>query len=39
MALEVNLMFNSDPARYTGTNADNAKMAYATSYLSGSAKE
>ena len=37
--MQLNLMFNSDPARYTGTNADNAKIAYAASYLSGSAKE
>ena len=37
--MQLNLIFNSDPARYTGTNADNAKIAYAASYLSGSAKE
>ena len=37
--IQLNLMFNSDPARYTGTNADNAKSAYAASYLSASAKE
>ena len=39
MGFELNLMFNSDPARYTGTNADNSKIAYAASYLSRSAKE
>ena len=37
--MKLNLMFNSDSARYTGTNADNAKIAYVASYLSGSAKE
>ena len=37
--MQLNLIFNSDPARYTGTNADNAKIAYAASFLSGSAKE
>ena len=37
--MQLNLIFSSDPARYTGTNADNAKIAYAASYLSGSAKE
>ena len=37
--MQLNLIFNWDPARYTGTNADNAKIAYAASYLSRSAKE
>ena len=37
--MQLNLMFNSDPARSTGTNADNAKIACVASYLSGSAKE
>ena len=37
--MQLNLIFNSDPDRYTGPNADNAKIAYAASYLSGSAKE
>ena len=37
--MQLNLIFNSDPARYTGTNADNAKIGYAASFLSGSAKE
>ena len=37
--MQLNLMFNSDPDRYTGNNADNAKMAYATSFLSGSGTE
>ena len=37
--MQLNLIFNSDPDRYTGTNADNAKIAYSASYLSGSAKE
>ena len=37
--MQLNLIFNSDPDRYTGANADNAKIAYAASYLSGSAKE
>ena len=37
--MQLNLMFNFDLGRYTGTNADNAKIAYAASYLSGSAKE
>ena len=32
-------MINLDPDRYTGTNADNAKIHYAASYLWGSAKE
>ena len=36
--MQLNLIFNSDPDRYTGTNAGNAKIAYAASYLSGSAK-
>ena len=39
MTLELNLIFNSDPARYTGTNADNSKIAYAASYISRSAKQ
>ena len=37
--MKLNLIFNSDPDRYTGSNADNAKIAYAASFLSGSAKE
>ena len=37
--MQLNLIFNSDPARYTGTNGDNAKIAYGASFLSGSAKE
>ena len=37
--MQLNLIFNSDPDRYTEANADNAKIAYAASYLSGSAKE
>ena len=37
--MQLNLIFNSDPDRYTGNNADNAKIAYAASFLSGSAKE
>ena len=37
--MQLNLIFNSDPARHTGTNADNAKIVYTASYLSGSAKE
>ena len=37
--MQLNLIFNSDPDRYTGTNADNAKIAYAASFLAGSAKE
>lgn len=35
----LNLIFNSDPDRYTGPNADNAKIAYAASFLSRSAKK
>ena len=27
--MQLNLTFNPEPARYTGTNADNAKIAYA----------
>ena len=37
--MQLNLIFNSDPYCYTGVNSDTAKIAYATSYLSGSAKE
>ena len=37
--MQLNLIFNSDPDQYTGTNADNAKIAYAASFLAGSAKE
>ena len=37
--MQLNLIFNSDPDRYTGANADNAKTAYAASFLAGSAKE
>ena len=37
--MQLNLIFNSYPDRYTGTNADNAKIAYAASFLAGSAKE
>ena len=37
--MQLNLIFNSDPDRYTGTNANNAKLAYAASFLAGSAKE
>ena len=37
--MQLNLIFNSDPDRYTGVNADNAKIAYAASFLLGSAKE
>ena len=37
--MQLNLIFNSDPDRYTGPNADNAKIAYAASYLAGSANE
>ena len=37
--MQLNIMFNSDPDRYTGVNTDNAKIAYAASFLSGSAKE
>ena len=37
--MQLNLMFNSDPDRYTGVNADNAKIAYAASFLSDPAKE
>ena len=37
--IQLNLIFNSDPDRYTGANADNAKIAYAASFLAGSAKE
>ena len=37
--IQLNLMFNSEPDRYTGNNAENAKIAYAASFLSGSAKE
>ena len=37
--MQLNLIFNSDPDRYTGANADNAKIPYAASYLSASAKE
>ena len=37
--MQLNLRFNSDPDRYTGANADNAKIAYATSFLAGLAKE
>ena len=37
--MQLNLIFNSDPDRYTGANADNAKIAYAASFLTGSAKE
>ena len=37
--MQLNLIFNSDPARHTGTNADNAKIVYTASYLSLSAKE
>ena len=37
--MQLNLIFNSDPDRYTGTNADNAKIAYAASFITGSAKE
>ena len=37
--IQSNLMFNCDPDRYTGVNTDNAKIAYAASFLSGSAKE
>ena len=37
--MQLNLIFNLDPDRYTGTNADNAKIAYAASFLAGSAKE
>ena len=37
--MQLNLIFNSDPDRYTGPNADNAKIVYAASYLSGPPKE
>ena len=37
--MQLNLIFNSDTDRYTGVNSDTAKIAYAASYLSGSAKE
>ena len=37
--MQLNLIFNSDPDRYTGANADDAKIAYAVSFLAGSAKE
>ena len=37
--MQLNLIFNLDPDRYTGVNSDTTKIAYATSYLSGSAKE
>ena len=37
--MQLNFIFNSDPDRYTGANADNAKIAYATSFLAGFAKE
>ena len=37
--MQLNLIFNSDPDRYTGANADNAKIAYAASFVAGSAKE
>lgn len=37
--MQLNLIFNSDTARYTGTKGDNAKIAYAATYLSGSTKE
>ena len=37
--MQLNLMCNSDPVRYIGTNVDYPKIAYAASYLSGSAKE
>ena len=37
--MQLNLIFNSDPDRYTGANADNAKIPYAASFLAGSAKE
>ena len=37
--MQLNVIFNSDPDRYTGANADNSKIAYAASFLAGSAKE
>ena len=37
--MQLNLIFNANPDRYTGANADNAKIAYAASFLAGSAKE
>ena len=37
--MQLNLKFKSDPDRYTGVDADTAKMAYAASFLPGSAKE
>ena len=37
--MQLNLISNSDPDRYTEANADNAQIAYAASYLSGSARE
>ena len=37
--MQLNLKFKSDPDRYTGVNADTAKIAYAASFLRGSAKE
>ena len=37
--MQLNLIFNSDPDRYTGNNTDNAKIAYAASFPAGSAKE
>ena len=37
--MQLKLIFNSDPDRYTGANADKAKIAYSASFLAGSAKE
>ena len=37
--IQLNFIFNSDPDQYTSANADKSKIAYAASYLSGSAKE
>lgn len=37
--IHLNFILNSDPERYTGPNADNAKMPYTVSYLSELSKE
>ena len=37
--MQLILIFNSDPARYSGNGSEVARVAYAASYLSGSAKE
>ena len=37
--MQLKLIFNSGPDRYTSANTDNAKIAYAASYMAGSATE